>query len=363
MKLSKHFFFYATLATVIILGPLYIWNPNALMCDNEKQQFAREAFAEEASWLSKETKSSKWIFGSNLCILGASLAPLADALFDLWCYCRGMMSEKSPYTWNAGGTASAMYLAERLSVILMFGAMTSLGLVVTSSDSNYDPMVIYNALHGGSMTSFTLTGGLYVSILHFSAESVVTDTVASFAFAICNVCGIVYYWGCNPIAASCAYALVIMISIYLFGLVCHDYFVDNGDENMQKSYQKAVSLTYAIVYCSYIVVLVVAVASLSSSFLVYPVARFLNAAYISIACTYLASPKWREELFQTVRMRKNMRDMEDSRRFHVDLQRRSEAMAALTMGTSSAKTVRQQSTSDSFDDTIEGGSQSKPTPK
>jgi membrane-bound metal-dependent hydrolase YbcI (DUF457 family) len=55
-------------------------------------------------------------------------------------------------------------------------------------------------------------------------------------------------------------------------------------------YLKAVSLTYATVYWSYILASVVTAAG-TSAFLRYPITRFICALYLCVTCTYLASPK------------------------------------------------------------------------
>jgi hypothetical protein len=176
MKLPKQFFFYATIFVVLTLGPLFMWNP--WICESDKETFATEAFAEEA-------KNSNLLFSSCIAILSASVAPLADALFDLLRYCSGMkIPDKSPYTWKNDGTASVAYLAERLAVMIVFNVTVILVLEVTSTGSNYDPTVIYNVIYGSAMLGYILIACLYVTILRTSAESVVTDTVASWTFAI-----------------------------------------------------------------------------------------------------------------------------------------------------------------------------------
>jgi hypothetical protein len=161
MKVSKHFFFYATLVAVGCLGPLLMWDP--FMCERDRRELATPDYAEDA-------KNSKMLFAALLCILTACAAPLADAMLDLWRVFTGIGSEKSPYTWNMDGRASAVYLAERLSVVLVFGVLAAITLEVLRPDVNYEDAVIYNVLRGGGVTMYLLSGGLFVSILHTSAE-------------------------------------------------------------------------------------------------------------------------------------------------------------------------------------------------
>lgn len=164
MTLPKQFFFYATIFVSLTLGSLFIWNP--FICDSDLDQFATVAFAEEA-------KSSKILFASCIAILStlsASLAPLADALFDLLRCCSGLsIPDRSPYTLKTDGTASAVYLAERLSVLLVYDVMAILALVVTSTEGyNYDPVVIYNVVYGGQMTV-----SFFIMLILHSAISIV----------------------------------------------------------------------------------------------------------------------------------------------------------------------------------------------
>ena len=333
------------------------------MCESDEESYATEAFADEAM-------SSRLLFGSCLCILAASMAPLADALLDLWRHFIGLTSEKSPYTWHIDSTASAVYLAERLSVLLVYDVTAILALVVTSPGSNYDPAVIYNVLHGGAFASFALTGGIFLSILRLTTENVVTDIVALWLFVVRFANGLVYYWGCSPVARLGAIAVEVISIVYLFGIVFKDCFVDDdGGESMDKSYRRAVSLTYATFYFAYISAQVISFAILrEESFLRYPVTRLIAAVYISMTCTYLASPKWREELLQSVRMRKNMQDIADSQRFHAALERRSKTLVAKTMATGSARSSTSGEASES--QTRDGGggggggfTQTKPKPQ
>jgi hypothetical protein len=358
MKLPQHFFFYACILKFLIFAPLFIWNPATCEESDEYHFFATAAFAVEA-------RSSRLLFGSFMAILAASIAPLADALVDLWRYWSGLSSpDKSPYTWHVDNTASAVYLAERLSVLLVYDVMAILGLVVTNPGSNYGPEVIYNVLHGGGMSCYLLTSGLFLSVSRTSAGSVVTDTVGLWIFGIHLACGTVYYWSCNNlIAGKIAFAVEMMITLYLFGLVFRDYFKDNGDGDMQKSYLKAVSLTYASAFVTYAVAAISAAAIYHSSFIRFPIVRFIAAVYIAMTCTYLASPKWRQELFQTVHLRKTMHDMQASRRLHDQLETRAEteaAIAARTTATSLLSISEGQTAGD--DDGIEGGLLLKPQP-
>jgi hypothetical protein len=315
--MRRHIFFYAALLEVIILAPLFIWNP--FLCMSDEEEFATIAFADEA-------RASKLLFGSCLCVITASLAPLADALLDLWRYFSGLKSpERSPYTWNVDGKDSAIYLAERLSVIVVFDMMAILLLEVTRSDSNYDATVIYSVIRGGYLTCYSLLSGIYLSILRTSAGAVVTETVASWVFAICFCTGITFYWGCSPIATNCAFAVELITKVFLFALVCRDYFFDT-DEDIRKSYLKAVSLTYATFYVAYFAFVTILLANFRSSFVRFPITRFLAAVYMSMTLTYLASPKWREELLQTVHLRKTMHDVEASRFFQLAAERRAAAM-------------------------------------
>jgi hypothetical protein len=301
-----------------------MWNPNMCESIHESQQFATAAFADEA-------RNSRLLFGSHMAILAASMAPLADALVDMWRYYSGLSSpDKSPYTWKVDSTASAVYLAERLSVMLAYNGLTICSLVVTSPGSNYDPTVIYSVLRGGGMSCYILTSGIFLSILHISAGSVVTDTIATWIFVIHLFCGIAYYWSCNSIAGFTAFAVELIITLYLFGLVFRDYFKDNGDGDMQKSYLKAVSLTYATAYSTFILPSLLSAGIFRESLLLsFCIVRFLAAGYIAMTCTYLASPKWRQELFQTVHLRKTMYDMQASRRLHDQLETIAETEAAI----------------------------------
>jgi hypothetical protein len=130
MQLPSPFFFWLTVVTVFIMGPLFLFNP--FMCDADIKEFATAAFAEEA-------RNSKLLFASDIAILIASLAPLLDAVFDLRRYVRGFLDEMNPYTLNRDRNANAVYLAERLFVILVYDLMAILELVVTTPGSNYDP--------------------------------------------------------------------------------------------------------------------------------------------------------------------------------------------------------------------------------
>jgi hypothetical protein len=81
---------------------------------------------------------------------------------------------------------------------------------------------------------FLLSGGLYLSILHCSAGSVCTDSVASVIFVLRVASSILYGWGCGEVAWNCAVAIELATTLYLFSLVCRDYFNDN-DEDEEKS--------------------------------------------------------------------------------------------------------------------------------
>jgi hypothetical protein len=135
---KKHYYFWITIVTVLILGPLFLWNP--LICESDKEEFVTDAYAEES-------RGSRMLFASCLCILTASAAPLADTLLDLWRHVSGRTSEvgKSPYTWNIDSTSSAVYLAERLSVILVFDSLAILTLEVTKPDGGYDKVRLFSA--------------------------------------------------------------------------------------------------------------------------------------------------------------------------------------------------------------------------
>jgi hypothetical protein len=99
----------------------------------------------------------------------------------------------------------------------------------------------------------------------------------------------IYYWGCSPIAWNIAVAVEIMTILYLYGLICRDYITDNGDD-MEKSYLRAVSFTYASAYVTMVLALVVT-AFASTGVEAAFASRFIFALYISTVCTYLASPK------------------------------------------------------------------------
>jgi hypothetical protein len=161
MKLPSQFFFYATCLEIIILAPLFIWNP--FLCMSDEEEFATSAYADDV-------RSSRLLLGSCLCILTASLAPLVEALFDLWRFSSGMASERSPYTWNVDGASSTAYLVERLFVILVYDVLTVTLIVVISPESNYESTVIYNVIRGSGITVYALTGNLFLSILRTSAE-------------------------------------------------------------------------------------------------------------------------------------------------------------------------------------------------
>jgi hypothetical protein len=107
------------------------------------------------------------------------------------------------------------------------------------------------------MTLYVLAGGLYISILHGSAESRVTDTVALFTFVIRVACVIVYYWvgNCNPIAAYCTIVAEVSTTLYLYALVCWDYCKDDSG-SIEKSYLKAVSFTVKQIIILVVVVVV-----------------------------------------------------------------------------------------------------------
>jgi hypothetical protein len=159
---------------------------------------------------------------------------------------------------------------------------------------------------------------------------VVTDTVASRIFAIRFACIVVFYWGCSPVIRNCALAIEMTTTVYLFALVCRDYFVDNTDEDMQKSYLKCVSLTYATAYITYIFAQVFTTAVAAGGTVEgATIRRFTNAVFISLMCTYLASPKWRQELFQTVHLRKTMFEFEASRKLRDAVVRRAQTEATI----------------------------------
>jgi predicted Na+-dependent transporter len=82
-----------------------------------------------------------------------------------------------------------------------------------------------------------------------------------------------------------------LTTLYLYALVVRDYITEDC-ENMEKSYQKAVSLTYATAYVATSVALA-AIAFISNGVQRAYLGRFLTSLYMSIICAYLASPKVR----------------------------------------------------------------------
>ena len=72
-RLSRQFFLWLTLGSVVVIGPLVMWHP--FICDLERDEKA-VPFAEAA-------KSSKVLFASCLTVLASSVTPLLDAIFDM----------------------------------------------------------------------------------------------------------------------------------------------------------------------------------------------------------------------------------------------------------------------------------------
>jgi hypothetical protein len=115
-----------------------------------------------------------------------------------------------------------------------------------------------------------------------------------------------FHWGCNAIARECALVVEFIATFYLFALVLIDFYrtsddsdEDNMNMDMEKLYLKAVSITYASAYMTFTLAVLLTEAIFSTSFLLRPISCFIAAAYLSMVCSYLASPKWRQELFQT----------------------------------------------------------------
>jgi hypothetical protein len=162
--------------------------------------------------------------------------------------------------------------------------------------------------------------------------------------------------GCNPTLRVCMLFIELMTTLYLFELVFRDYFKDNTDEDMRKSYLKAVSLAYATAYMSYFLALNVLVFCFQTFPLTrFSVTRFIFAAYISITCTFLASPKWRQELFERVGVLKRQKTRRDTASSRLAKEKRAETEAAIVASTASATVTAMSEAGDDDDDDDAGG--------
>jgi hypothetical protein len=81
--------------------------------------------------------------------------------------------------------------------------------------------------------------------------------VAATTFLIRLACVLVYHWGCHPIAWVTAMAIEFISSIYLFCIVVRDYFSDDGEGDIERTYLKAVAITYGTAYLTYVLATIV----------------------------------------------------------------------------------------------------------